>query len=525
MKRPFLIILGAVLIGQSRPAHPASVYVPLRHRVYAFLERMETRRLLFGLREGTRPFDRETVAEFLRDIDRAAVADPAALSRTERDFLERFKGEFCDELSRSEDRILPGEREPHLYAWRRNSNRFYADAVAGGFLSRTSGDPAPDEKQRFRPHYGAIIRGQVGAVGFYSDNRIEGEWGLAPYDQYYRPSMGYPQNISRDSSYAIRDFSDSYLTFSAGSFRFQFGRDRIAWGPGRTGLLISGLTPSLDLFRFTVPVGDALFSYVHGELKGDVNHKWFAGHRLELGIGRFLDLGISESVIYADRGIEAVYLNPVIPYLVAEHTLGDRDNNTLGLDFEWRAVRNIELYGEAFIDDLFSPLELFGNYFGNKLAFTGGLSCLNPAGLRDSGLRIEYTRIEPFVYTHLDSFNVYEHYNRGIGHDLQPNSDMLSCRWEWDTSIRLGLNLFYCSIRQGSGDRRIPHAPGEGEIKAFLGGVVEKNRKWGCAVLWEPVRDARFLFQIAAARMRNAGLQPGKGLSWTEFSVTADLNW
>ncbi|MBN1895362.1 hypothetical protein JW906_12750 [bacterium] len=525
MKRPAILMLSAVLIGLSRPAYPASVSVPLHHRVYAFLERMETRRLLSGLKDGTRPFDRETVAGYLRDIDRAAVADPAVLSRTERDFLERFKGEFCDEPADAEVRILPGEREPHFYAWQKGSNRFYADAVAGGLLSRTGGDPAPGHEQMFRPYYGAIFRGRAGAVGFWSDNRIEGEWGLAPYDQHYKPSLGYPQNIDRDSTYAIRDFSDSYLAFRAGAFRFQFGRDRIAWGPGETGLLISGDAPSLDLFRFSVPIGNALFSYVHGELKGDVNHKWFAAHRLELGIGRFLDLGISESVLYANRGIEAVYLNPLIPYLVAEHTLGDRDNNTLSLDFQWRPVRNVELYGEAFIDDLFSPLELFGDYYGNKLAFTGGFSCLNPAGFRDSGLRLEYTRIEPYVYTHLDSFNVYEHYNRGIGHFLEPNSDMLFCKWEWDASLRFGLNLFYRSIRHGSGDRRTPHESGEGEAKAFLGGTVEKTQTGGISVLWEPVRDTRFQFQIAAGRMRNAGLQPGANRSWSEFSVIADINW
>jgi hypothetical protein len=46
-----------------------SVNLPLGHWAYAFLERMETKGVIKQLRDGSRPFSRDKVAEFVKEID------------------------------------------------------------------------------------------------------------------------------------------------------------------------------------------------------------------------------------------------------------------------------------------------------------------------------------------------------------------------------------------------------------------------------------------------------------------------
>ena len=503
-----------------------SVNLPLGHWAYQFLERMETRGIITRVHIDSRPFTRMKMARCIQKVDTYAKNHPGILSKVEKDMLERLKGEFWDELKGRKINIKKNQREPHFYSWQGKSGFVHLDVVGGGNITLRNRKALKEERKIISPYYGGIIRGSLRGVGFYSDSRIFAEWGSRKYIQHYQASEGYPQNVSHDSSMATWDSSDSYFTFNWRGVHFQFGRDNIHWGPSFFGgLMISGLAPSFDLIKITTDIGAATFTWFHGSLRSDYPHKWISAHRVEISLARGIDMGLGEVVIYGNRGMEMAYLNPLIPYLIAEHTLGDRDNVALGFDFNVNRIHNLKLYTEFFIDDLFAPWEVFSNFWGNKLAFTVGGYWVNPLTLRDTGLRWEYTRIEPYVYTHHDSVNVYEHYNFGLGHFLEPNSDGLFLQIEHHFSLVLATALNFSSIRHGRGNRHTPHRKEEGTKKHFLAGVVEHKKRLSASIKWEIVRDVRFQTEIARVWLKDWKNIYGNNRSWNELLFSLKMDW
>jgi hypothetical protein len=91
-------------------------------------------------------------------------------------------------------------------------------------------------------------------------------------------------------------------------------------------------------------------------------------------------IGIQDAVVYANRVMEPAYFNPVLPVLVSQHSLGDRDNVEFGVDAAYERIRSVKLYGEFFLDDFTSPWGIFSNEWGNKLAFTAGALWIDRRG-------------------------------------------------------------------------------------------------------------------------------------------------
>jgi hypothetical protein len=519
-KKSILLILVPVLLnGQS-------ANLPLGHWAYGFIERMEARGLVSNFQAGTKPFNRMRAAAIVMEIDDAAAADPGLLSPTESALLGRLKGELFDELEGSRVTVKGSEREPHLASWAGHNSRLHLDALAGGGAWLRSDGAAEAEHRVYRPYYGAAARGCFGGVAFYSDNRIFAEWGSGKYWQNYDASQGYPRNAEADSSRATWDKSESYFSFGVRGIGFEYGRDNAAWGPCPDGgLMFSGLAPAMDMLRVAFDAGPVFFTWFHGQLRGKPDRKWVSAHRVEFSPFKGAGFGIHDAVVYADRGLEPGYLNPVMPFVFSQHSLGDRDNVVFGLDAALSRIRGLKLYGEMLVDDFTSPWGIFSNAWSNKIAFTAGALWTNPAGMRDSQLRIEYTRIDPFVYTHRIPSNVYENYDAGLGSDLQPNSDRLRLRWERWFGLRLRSGASGRVERHGNGDRRTSHAEADGDVKRFLGGTVERRSAASVYIELEPLRDMVLRFEAGRICVRNRGLARGADASWNELALQAALNW
>jgi hypothetical protein len=520
-KRTFLPILFLISNLSAQ-----SVNLPLDHWAYPFFERMEAKSVLTGMRDGSRPISRQKAADWVKSMEIISKSNPKNFSNVDKAMLERLKGEFRDELQSSTITFRTEEWEPHLYSWKDSTGYVHVDGLAGGVAILRDDGANKDERHIFAPYVGGIIRGRIRGLGFYSDNRIFTEWGRGKYIQNYKASDGYPQNVDRDSTRATWDTSDSYFSFQVQSFRFQIGRDRLRWGPCFfSGLMFSGLAPSFDLVKVQTETRAATFTWMHGELRSDCSHKWISAHRLEISLCKGIDIGLNEAVIYGNRGIETAYLNPFIPYLFAEHTLGDRDNVVMGFDMDITKIPSLKFYSEFFIDDLFAPWEFFSKYWGNKFAFTVGGLWIDPFGLEDSGFRWEYSRIEPYVYTHRDTVNVFEHYNFGLGHFLQPNSEGFFFQAEHRFSLALAMTMNFYSTKHGEGDRRIPHTEQDGTEKQFLCGIIEKRNRFGVQIEWEIVRDVRFRGELARILETNCDHIIANNQQWTEALLSVAINW
>ncbi len=511
-------LLLANLYGQS-------VNVPLTHWSYRFLERMEMKGVVQKIRDGSKPFSRKQMVGFIEEIIRIDRSDPKLLSRVEKQYLQRIQEEFLTETSDSTNNTGIMNHEPHFYSWQYKDTHLHLDLVGGSkFLSRSRG-LSEYPRQESSGYYGAILRGEFQNIGFYSDTRIHGEWGAGGYRENYDLSAGYPTNANKDSSIATWDESQSYLCYNYRSLRLEAGRDRISWGPalGR-GLILSGDTPVFDLVKVEAYIGCSTVSFFHGELRSSFGKKWIAGKRFELSVANGIDAGYSETVIYGMRGIEGAYLNPLLPVLVAEHTLGDRDNVAMGFDLKLTRFRGIKLFGELLIDDLSDPWNLFKTSWENKTAFILGSSFLDPLKLPDSRVSFEYTRINPYVYSHNAPINRYEHYDYCLGSDLQPNSERLLFIFDYNFNFSCRTSFHYLFQRHGTGTIIDSHR--EDEVKtAFLEGMLEEKREIMINVDLELIRDCWLRLQLGWVKLENQDYLEGNDSDFAKFAISSSLNW
>jgi hypothetical protein len=252
--------------------------------------------------------------------------------------------------------------------------------------------------------------------------------------------------------------------------------------------MLSAQNPLFDMIKLKTRFKRFQFESIHGNLNSSYGRKYLAAHRLEIQVAPWLYVGGSEGVVYGNRGIEFQYLNPIMPYHVAEHHLGDLDNNTIGFDFALFPLNQIKCYFELFIDDYTLSESVF-RYYGNKFAFLCGSHWVAPFGLNNVELHVEYARVEPFVYTHKDSINTYQNYDQSIGHWLGPNADDWFFEANYCPNRDLTLTGSLELIRKGEGNITHPWDQSYGEKKHFLTGIVEKRSIYGFKITDQILRD------------------------------------
>jgi hypothetical protein len=448
------LLLAAALLAAPAVGQPE--IVPAEHPVYEYLHQHRVRGLLPEYRHEWRPLGRARLETLFDSLD-ARTMGGSTLDSGTRAWHERLRREITEppeaveSIVQAEGQIeLPRRRESvkYLYYHRDEDWRIALSAVG-----RLEARLADDEGSRLHsvslvPE--GILQGNYrGFLGFYTgtfngftvggDARaLAADPRLAPL--YYVARSDPPQGNFDRSTASVRVAGDL--------FSGEIGHARLLAGASFADPLI--LAENSDYFsylRLGVESRVVQYAFMHASLGeqsqqiiGDGGagvlvgpQRYMAFHRLTLNPWHWLQLAFTEMVIYGQRGPELAYLNPVYPIKPAEHALWDRDNANFTLEFVARPVRGIETYGTAFVADLDTRL-LGENSYNNKWAIQAGAGgTIGPAMAY-----VEYTRIEPFVYTHrfqLDGsfYNSYTHNGFGLGHPLGPNTD------QWLVGLRAWL--------------------------------------------------------------------------------------
>ena len=517
------VVLVLTLIYFPSDTH-ASSYVPVTHRVYDFLERMEHYYFVTGLHLGTKPATRAQIADLLTQIKK----NNAVLTDVDKEEYECLAAEFLPDITNRKGLVwddkgplgyLPKILKPYVYRNRRNlfstsgdSYTLYVDPVV--YRSATIGTSKSYSKDDrvYIANNGFILRGTVGDhVGFFIDVRDSKEWGNRDYPENKvttTPGRGY---VSYKGDRAEFDETSAHIAYSNGPFTLSYGRGKNMWGYGESGnLALSGYASPYDMVRFETVFWKLKFMFFTGEIEqyppiakfyytvsGGVPSdsvtvkKHISGHRLEVNFTDRLKIGLYETVIFGGRW-DLSYLNPVMFLTGAEHTNGDHDNAAMGLDFRFFVHRNHSIYGELFIDDI-SMQKLGTDWYGNKLAYQAGSFIVEPFGLKDVDARIEYTRISPWVYTHKYPINGYHHYGDVLGYFSGPNSDVILFHVRKRLTRRFHTGWFIQRQRHGTnpaginigGDLMEGYQDGDSKKAHFLDGDVEKTTAVGFDVSYE----------------------------------------
>lgn len=467
------LLLVSLFMNTGLPAQ--SVFVPLNHRLYQFLERMGNKKLAGITPPGAMPISRKKTLNFLLKI-RNNDEKLSVLTDLEKRELDYLIFQFRDELKKNHEnfdsRIEHLKKLPYfvnlLPKWFYGNNQnliFYQDgdfyfALDPIFRFRALRSNSDSSETQFAKNHftnGLRAYGRLNQyVSFYFNFRDNKEWGSQKYrlGNYTLPRLGFVRATSPD--YIYHDETEAYLRAGGENFHLTFGKFKNIWGRGKSGsLILSDYATSYDQLKFEYEREKFYFTSTYAylidyhELKEDTlqGRKFLAGHRLEINPYPWLSLGFTETVIFAGRNFEPAYLNPIMFLRSAEHYLGSPDNMLMSADFRILPAGDFSFYGELLLDDI-TTTRLGTDWYGNKFGFLAGIFLTRLPLLKNSDLRLEYVRIRPYVYTHERSVN-YTHYSSSLGHWTGPNSDLLWAELNFYATFRWKMKINTQFRRQG----------------------------------------------------------------------------
>lgn len=565
------ILKISMFLWLSAPLIAQSVYVPLNHWAYDYIERLETKGLLNGALTATKPYSREEFAKFLIQIENGGAERLNSVEREQINFLRfEFKEEYQQLAGRNGAEYTPrieriknsgvGKKIFPKFLYKNQRNFFsvqsepfeiFVDPIFHQKLLYANPDTVAGAERVFERSHGLTLWGKLGGrLGFFFDFRDTKEWGTRAYPRLFditREGLGF---VNGYGTHIWHDETNAYLVFKLPYVQVMLGKDFNYWGPGFNGALtLSNHATSFDQIKLQAQFWRLKFTYLWGFLRtfpvikeadGSGNTpKSIVGHRLELSITRWLAVGLHETVIFGDRRFELAYVNPINFYRSAEHFLGADDNPTMGFDVRFLLIPNVKLYGEVFVDDL-STFQ-GGDFFGNKLAFLTGGYWADAFTIPNLDARVEYARTRPHIYSHKKEINKYTNFSTGLGHWIGPNADNLFTSLSYRVNRELLVAVNFQSFRHGAnppginvgGDIDVPFRPGDPENVGFLDGIRERRNRFGFEVSYEILRNFFLGVNFNTAASENivlpARLAGGPGgargpVSRNEFFATISLN-
>lgn len=511
-RRTYSLILAGMLVavGSAGTHAEPSPELPLGHWAYDFLDRLETRQVVRGLRNGTKPFTRLEVARILLECRRSRGYEN--LFEVDRQRFEELEAELSYELSRlDQGRQDRGRR--HLYAARVWDSALFCNPILSYRWTKEGSANIARWDERRRSN-GLLVYGYATREAAFSahirDNRV---WGstLDELAAHESPERGIPLYRLGPTGKASIDYyePDSHLAFSLPFADAVLGIGANVWGPGYTGTLgLSDNAPSYPEVKLSETyfrgvrltwihasldsgVLDSLRTY-HGQEDGQrkvYRPKYLAAHRLEVTLIPGLDLGVYESIVYGDsnEGLALMYWLPLTFLVGSEGLLRDTGNKQFGLDVDANLIPRLKLYGGLHVDDIALERMFDDERAANIVGFQLGGLYLDPFGLRDWDLRVEYTRLNPWVYDHKYPTCTFYSYDSVLGYWLERNGDDVFLEARWRPRAWAEVSGFLEQRRKG--DQGTPQQHYSPPAEPFLFGQVAKRRISGVGCSLEPLRD------------------------------------
>ena len=309
-----------------------------------------------------------------------------------------------------------------------------------------------------------MIDGKVGFYTFLGENQMRSPTYVREWVNQYKviPGEGFRKPFG-DQGY---DFFTAmgYVSFNATKhINFQFGHDRQFWGDGYRSLVWSDFSPPMLFLKINTNVWRLnytnLFTQVYADAYGysggsvgntQFPQKYIVSHRLSFNIGKHVNLGVYESVIFGredslgNNHFELSYLNPIIFYRSVEQQNGSLDNALLGIDAKWNFLNHFSLYGQMIFDELLFE-QFFNNkgWWGNKFAYQLGLKYIDVLNVSNLDLQLEYNSARPYTYTHSSIYSNYANYRQPIAHPIGANFKefITIMRYQPIPKLSLGLKL------------------------------------------------------------------------------------
>ncbi|MFL5742200.1 MAG: capsule assembly Wzi family protein [Flavisolibacter sp.] len=320
----------------------------------------------------------------------------------------------------------------HLYEVNVKDFVFYVNPVFQYYLGKEKNS----DEHIFLNSRGASIRGRIadkiGFDAYVTDNQERDPLYVREQVKEHRavPGAGFYKEF-KTTGYDYFDARGS-ITFNAAKYiDIQFGYDKNFIGNGYRSLFLSDISAPYIFLKLNTRIWKFNYQNLFMELNSAQRlnadqlfpKKYAAMHHLDIGITRWLNVGLFEGVIFGRvNHFEFSYLNPVIFYRSIEQQNGSFDNSVAGLDAKANLFHHLQLYGQFLIDEFnLTELKKGSGWWGNKYGFQLGAKYFDAFAVPNLDLQFECNRMRPFTYSHRDSVANYTHYNQPLAHPLGAN--------------------------------------------------------------------------------------------------------
>lgn len=442
--RPLLLALLALAALLVPPRAEAQAYreglLQIGDDLARFLERQHTAGRLPGAHLSHQP---------LSAYDARALLDSLhlredELSPVERALLRRFRGEEPGPGVALARRLASGLYANGLSPLAASGDGYDLEAtplayLALGLARQTALDEREPTATVWQNTRGARLAGRIGEHVFF-ETRLEENQARVARPAAKGGTAPRLAGIKLERGGQVYDYWNAMgiVGLRTRFFEARLGRDRNRWGFGTNSLALSGYAPAYDQIQLRTSVWRlqytnlfARFTDSGPKTRGALPirpQKYGVLHRLALDLPARVQLEFFEAVVFvADSteagyrsGFELAYLNPIIFYRAVEFDLGSPDNVLLGAGASWIATPGVKLYGQLILDE-FAVRRIREDWWGNKWGWMLGLH-LAPAGRPNLDVRLEASRLRPFLYSHETSASAFVHFRDGLGHAAGPNA-------------------------------------------------------------------------------------------------------
>ncbi|HEY9487543.1 MAG TPA: hypothetical protein VIQ51_04385 [Chryseosolibacter sp.] len=435
----FLFLIPCVSVAQSN-------YAPLNEDYYHWVDRYEVKAgvLMPQLFTAIKPYKRSGIVSYLDSLKHTGVFNSST---------DIFNYEYLNHDSWEWSGTEASEsRRPLFRHFYKKKSDFYSvstpefDLHVNPVIYLGAGKDSRRDEMLFINTRGVEVRGMVDKkVGFYtylSENQAMLPSYVAERVTASRviPHEGFWKNYKDGKGV---DFLQArgYITFEATkSINLQFGHDRFFIGNGYRSLIFSDYSPPALFLKGNVKVWKLNYLFLVNQMTADNSarnangifkgypNKFVALHHLSMNIGKKLNIGVFESVIFSPDDtlgtdhFRLEYLNPIIFYRAIEQQNGSSDNVLLGFDFKWNALRRVSFYGQFLLDEFVIDNIREGNgWWANKFAIQAGAKYVDAFGVSNLDLLGEFSVIRPFTYSHHSIYGSYSSYKQPLAHPIGAN--------------------------------------------------------------------------------------------------------
>ncbi|WP_034061168.1 hypothetical protein [Lacinutrix jangbogonensis] len=302
-------------------------------------------------------------------------------------------------------------------------------------------DTDADFNSTFNNTRGVFVQGGLGKKFNFSASVYENQGRFAQYFNQYAesikpsdgpaivPGRGIAKRFKTDAfDYPV---AEAYLSYTPAKFiNVQFGHGKNFIGDGYRSLFQSDVASPYPYLKLNTKFWKIKYTNTYTWLKdvraevaenGAYLTKYMANHYLSWNVNKRLNLGLFESVIWAntnDRGFDINYLNPIIFYRAIEFETGqDAGNAIVGLSAKYKVNDNFNMYSQFVLDE-FSLSDVKGGdgSWKNKFGLQLGAKYYNAFKVKDLMLQAEYNAVRPYTYSHNTITLNYAHNNQPMAH-------------------------------------------------------------------------------------------------------------